>query len=95
MTAAAQHRPVPYGPDTFFVAGAALPAAATPTAAVNSKIILALVCESETGKIIDAECNMGAEMISQYISTLLVGFSIYSDVANMAERLAEKYKGVN
>lgn len=87
--------PAGYGPNTFCVVGVATPTASTPTAVQYDKLIMVLICERSSGTVLDAECNMVVGITSDYIASLLIGHSLYTDVDVMAAALQEKYNGIS
>lgn len=87
--------PISYGADTFCVVGVATPTASTPTAAQYDKLIMVLICERRGGTILDAECNMVVDVTSDYIASLLIGHSLYTELEIMVKELQEKYNGIS
>lgn len=84
-----------YGSNSFCVIGVAMPTASTPTAVQYDKLIVVLICEKRSGIILDAECNMVVDITSDFIASLLVGHSIYTDLDLMIENLRECYNGIS
>lgn len=82
--------PISYGADTFCVVGVA-----TPTAVQYDKLIMVLICERRGGTILDAECNMVVDVTSDYIASLLIGHSLYTELEIMVKELQEKYNGIS
>lgn len=87
--------PISYGADTFCVVGVATPTASTPTAVQYDKLIMVLICERRDGTILDAECNMVVDVTSDYIASLLIGHSLYTELEIMVKELQEKYNGIS
>ena len=87
--------PISYGADTFCVVGFATPTASTPTAVQYDKLIMVLICERRGGTILDAECNMVVDVTSDYIASLLIGHSLYTELEIMVKELQEKYNGIS
>lgn len=87
--------PISYGADTFCVVGVATPTASTPTAVQYDKLIMVLICERRGGTILDAECNMVVDVTSDYIASLLIGHSLYTELEIMVKELQEKYNGIS
>lgn len=81
--------------DTFCVVGVATPTASTPTAVQYDKLIMVLICERRGGTILDAECNMVVDVTSDYIASLLIGHSLYTELEIMVKELQEKYNGIS
>ena len=95
MSRYSAYYPFSYAPDTFCVVGVATPAASTPIAVQYDKLIMVLVCDRRSGMILDAECNMVVNVTSDYIATLLIGRSLYTDLEIMVEELQKKYNGIS
>ena len=87
--------PISYGADTVCVVGVATPTASTPTAVQYDKLIMVLICERRGGTILDAECNMVVDVTSDYIASLLIGHSLYTELEIMVKELQEKYNGIS
>ena len=87
--------PISYGADTFCVVGVSTPTASTPTAVQYDKLIMVLICERRGGTILDAECNMVVDVTSDYIASLLIGHSLYTELEIMVKELQEKYNGIS
>ena len=87
--------PISYVADTFCVVGVATPTASTPTAVQYDKLIMVLICERRGGTILDAECNMVVDVTSDYIASLLIGHSLYTELEIMVKELQEKYNGIS
>lgn len=87
--------PISYRADTFCVVGVATPTASTPTAVQYDKLIMVLICERRGGTILDAECNMVVDVTSDYIASLLIGHSLYTELEIMVKELQEKYNGIS
>lgn len=87
--------PISYGADTFCVVGVDTPTASTPTAVQYDKLIMVLICERRGGTILDAECNMVVDVTSDYIASLLIGHSLYTELEIMVKELQEKYNGIS
>ena len=87
--------PISYGADTFCVVGVATPTASTPTAVQYDKLIMVLICERRGGTILDAECNMVVDVTSDYIASLLIGHSLYTELEIMVKELQEEYNGIS
>ena len=87
--------PISYGADTFCVVCVATPTASTPTAVQYDKLIMVLICERRGGTILDAECNMVVDVTSDYIASLLIGHSLYTELEIMVKELQEKYNGIS
>ena len=87
--------PIRDGADTFCVVGVATPTASTPTAVQYDKLIMVLICERRGGTILDAECNMVVDVTSDYIASLLIGHSLYTELEIMVKELQEKYNGIS
>ena len=45
--------------------------------------------------ILDAECNMVVDVTSDYIASLLIGHSLYTELEIMVKELQEKYNGIS
>ena len=87
--------PISYGADTFCVVGVATPTASTPTAVQYDKLIMVLICKRRGGTILDAEYNMVVDVTSDYIASLLIGHSLYTELEIMVKELQEKYNGIS
>lgn len=44
---------------------------------------------------LDAECNMVVDVTSDYIASLLIGHSLYTELEIMVKELQEKYNGIS
>lgn len=86
--------PISYGADTFCVVGVATPTASTPTAVQYDKLIMVLICERRGGTILDAECNMVVDVTSDYIASLLIGHSLYTELEIMVKSCRRSIMGL-
>lgn len=84
-----------YGKNTICIAGMAKPTASTPTAVQYDKLILVLIFDFESGMVVDAECNMIVDVTSDFIASLLIGHSLYTDLNAMIDLISEKYNGIS
>ena len=84
-----------FGPDTAYVASNALPSESDPIAVQYRRLIICVVYERATGRILDAEFNMVLGATSSYLASLIVGKNIYRDVDELVRLIQTSYNGIS
>ena len=84
-----------FGPDTVYVASNALPSESDPIAVQYRRLIICIVYERLTGRILDAEFNMVLDVTSSYLASLIVGKNIYRDMDELVRLIQANYNGIS
>lgn len=84
-----------YGPDAVYIAGGARPAESHPIAVQYRRLIVCIVYERSTGRILDAEFDMVLDVTSSYLASLVVGKNIYRDVDEIVRLVQSSYHGAS
>lgn len=84
-----------YPENSLYVAGIAKASAQNPIAVRYEQLLTALVFDRENGRIIDADVNMVCELTTDFVKSLLIGYSIFTDLPKMAENISKNYCGLS
>lgn len=82
-------------PNLIFAAGMAMPSPSTPIAVQYDLLLLTFVFHRETGLIMAAEANMVCDITDQFLSQLLVGRCIYTDLDFILRDIQHTYLGIS
>ncbi len=80
-----------YGPNTILAAGMSR-ALNTALNSAESELLL-LVLDRDSGRILDAECNIILGINSDYIASLLVGRDFYQELDEIILSIQQQYFG--
>lgn len=78
-----------------YVTGVARPTPENPIAVNYDRLLVLLIFEPETGKIMDAEVNMICGTTRDFIKSLLVGHNLYRDIPVIMENIQNRYWGLS
>lgn len=85
--------PIRYGPNTILVAGMARALNTALNCSTSELLLLVLILDRDSGRVIDAGCNMISRINREYAASLLVGHSFYYEFAYMVDALQKGYCG--
>lgn len=69
-----------YGPNTILAAGMSRALNTALNSAESELLLLVLILDRDSGRILDAECNIILGINSDYIASLLVGRNFYQEL---------------
>lgn len=84
-----------YGPDAVYVASTSLPTDSDPIAVQYSRLIVCIIYDRTSGRILDAEFNTVLDITSRYLASLIIGKDIYRDGEEMAALIQSNYTGIS
>lgn len=83
-----------YAPNIFCVVGSTPAPASTSVAAQHGRLLISLVFNGDTGEILEAQCNLTLDLSAEYICSMLVGLSLYTDLEKMIALVQQGYSGM-
>lgn len=82
-----------YGPNTILAAGMSRALNTALNSAESELLLLVLILDRDSGRILDAECNIILGINSDYIASLLVGRSFYQELDEIILSIQQQYFG--
>lgn len=80
-----------YGKDTILVVGQAKPSRDDAIFNLHGEFYISIVVEKEGGRIVEMECNTILPVTSKFASSIVVGKSIKTDLAEIEKEIRERY----
>lgn len=82
-----------YGPNTILAAGMSRALNTALNSAESELLLLVLILDRDSGRILDAECNIILGINSDYIASLLVGRNFYQELDGIILSIQQQYFG--
>lgn len=82
-----------YGPNTILAAGMSRALNTALNSAESELLLLVLILDRDSGRILDAECNIILGINSDYIASLLVGRNFYQELDEIILSIQQQYFG--
>ena len=82
-----------YGPNTILAAGMSRALNTALNSAESELLLLVLILDRDSGRILDAECNIILGINSGYIASLLVGRNFYQEQDVIILSIQQQYYG--
>ena len=82
-----------YGPNTILAAGMSRALNTALNSAESELLLLVLILDRDSGRILDAECNIILGINSDYIASLLVGRNFYQKLDEIILSIQQQYFG--
>lgn len=82
-----------YGPNTILAAGMYRALNTALNSAESELLLLVLILDRDSGRILDAECNIILGINSDYIASLLVGRNFYQELDEIILSIQQQYFG--
>lgn len=82
-----------YGPNTILAAGMSRALNTALNSAESELLLLVLILDRDSGRILDAECNIFLGINSDYIASLLVGRNFYQELDEIILSIQQQYFG--
>ena len=82
-----------YGPNTSLAAGMSRALNTALNSAESELLLLVLILDRDSGRILDAECNIILGINSDYIASLLVGRNFYQELDEIILSIQQQYFG--
>ena len=82
-----------YGPNTILAAGMSRALNTALNSAESELLLLVLIPDRDSGRILDAECNIILGINSDYIASLLVGRNFYQELDEIILSIQQQYFG--
>ena len=83
-----------YGPNTILAAGMSRALNTALNSAESELLLLVLILDRDSGRILDAECNIILGINSDYIASLLVGRNFYQELDEIILSIQQQYFGL-
>lgn len=80
-----------YGDNTILIVGQAKPSKEDAIYNLHGEFYVSLVVEREKGTILDVECNTILAVTSRFVTEMLVGKSLKTDMEEMQTLIRERY----
>lgn len=80
-----------YGENTILIVGQAKPSKEDAIYSLHGEFYVSFVVERDTGTILDVECNTILAVTSRFVTEMLVGKSLKSDLEAMETSIRERY----
>ena len=82
-----------YGTNTILAAGMSRALNTALNSAESELLLLVLILDRDSGRILDAECNIILGINSDYIASLLVGRNFYQELDEIILSIQQQYFG--
>lgn len=82
-----------YRPNTILAAGMSRALNTALNSAESELLLLVLILDRDSGRILDAECNIILGINSDYIASLLVGRNFYQELDEIILSIQQQYFG--
>ena len=82
-----------YSPNTILAAGMSRALNTALNSAESELLLLVLILDRDSGRILDAECNIILGINSDYIASLLVGRNFYQELDEIILSIQQQYFG--
>lgn len=82
-----------YVPNTILAAGMSRALNTALNSAESELLLLVLILDRDSGRILDAECNIILGINSDYIASLLVGRNFYQELDEIILSIQQQYFG--
>ena len=82
-----------YGPNPILAAGMSRALNTALNSAESELLLLVLILDRDSGRILDAECNIILGINSDYIASLLVGRNFYQELDEIILSIQQQYFG--
>ena len=80
-----------YDENTILIVGQAKPSKEDAIYSLHGEFYVSFVVEQESGVILDVECNTILAVTSRFVTDLLVGKSLKTDLEEMETSIRERY----
>lgn len=80
-----------YGENTILIVGQAKPSREDAIYSLHGEFYVSFVVEKDTGTILDVECNTILAVTSRFVTEMLIGKSLKSDLEEMETSIRERY----
>lgn len=80
-----------YGKNAILIVGQAKPSREDAIYNLHGEFYVSFVVEKESGKILDVECNTILAVTSRFVTELLLGKSLKTDLDVMEAEIRERY----
>lgn len=83
-----------YGKNTIYITGTAKISSNDPIADMFDTFFLGIILDRNDGKIIDVTCNMVKDVTSDFIKSMLVGYSLQEEADLIIEEVRGRFYGI-
>lgn len=83
-----------YNKNTIYVIGTARLGKSDPILSTHNIFFIGLIIDKSTNEIIDSTCNMVKEKTSEFITSIVVGYNITTEIDEIQLEIEERYHGM-
>lgn len=83
-----------YGKDTIYITGTAKISSNDPIADIFDTFFLGIILDRSDGRIIDVTCNMVKDVTSDFIKSMLVGYSMSDEADRVIDEIRDRFHGI-
>lgn len=80
-----------YGENTILIVGQAKPSKEDAIYSLHGEFYVSFVIERESGTILDVECNTILAVTSRFVTEMMVGKSLKTDMEELEASIRERY----
>lgn len=83
-----------YEKNTIYITGTAKIATNDPIADIFETFFIGIILDKNDGRIIDVTCNMVKDVTSDFIKSMLIGFSLADEVELIIDEIKSRFHGI-
>lgn len=83
-----------YDKNTIYITGTAKISSNDPIADIFDTFFLGIIIDRKDGKIIDVTCNMVKDVTSDFIKSMMVGYSLSGEAELIIGEIRERFHGI-
>ncbi len=83
-----------YGKNTIYITGTAKISNNDPIADIFDTFFLGIILDRDDGRIIDVTCNMVKDVTSDFIKSMLMGYSLANEAEQIIDEIKDRFHGI-
>lgn len=83
-----------YKKNTIYILGTSKIGRSDPISAVYEIFFVGVILNREDGEIVDATCNMVRDVTTDFIRSILIGYNLVDDIAEIEAEIKDRFYGM-
>ena len=83
-----------YKKNTIYILGTSKIGQSDPISAVYEIFFVGVILNREDGEIVDATCNMVRDVTTDFIRSILIGYNLVDDIAEIEAEIKDRFYGM-
>lgn len=83
-----------YKKNTIYILGTARISKNDPISAIYETFFVGIILERNSGKIIDSTCNMVRDVTTDFVKSILIGYTLTDDIDQIINEIQERFYGM-